>query len=138
MSECAELQALLTPVQDTDARLELLPNHIANALTRDEAVQRAVRRLLGSALQAVGVQRFLELVPLRVATALPPCGVAPGVDDDRVWILQLIRCVVCRARCQHVPHHVPHVKRTSRAVMHLIGCMVRCGAGNASASRGRA
>jgi hypothetical protein len=60
-------------------------------------VQQRIRALLGVALRSMGVARFLEVVPLHASTVPPPGGVAPGVDDDRLWLLRLLRCAACAA-----------------------------------------
>lgn len=73
-------------------RLEELSDAAAAAFTRDQLVQQRIRALLGVALRSMGVARFLEVVPLHASTVPPPCGVAPGVDDDRLWLLRLLRC----------------------------------------------
>ncbi len=82
--------------------LEELSDQAAAAFTRDQLVQQRIRSLLGTALRAMGVVRFLEVVPLRVATVPPPGGVFPGVDDDRLWILRLLRCAA-RLRVARAP-----------------------------------
>lgn len=91
VSNLVELQRLLTPPVDTRVRLEELSDAAAAAFTRDQLVQQRIRALLGVALRSMGVARFLEVVPLHASTVPPPGGVAPGVDDDRLWLLRLLR-----------------------------------------------
>ena len=72
-------------------------------------LQRMLWRILGSALRAVGVSAFLSMVPLAPgvppspaetaaaeaegnATGAPSTGaVSPGVADERVWVLRLLK-----------------------------------------------
>ena len=89
----AELYKVNEDTDDAAVRLEDIDEYAKKAITREQIIRRHIKSLLGAALRHMGLQRFLEIVPLKSPTSgtLATVSATAGVSDDRMWVLHLIR-----------------------------------------------
>jgi uncharacterized membrane protein YhaH (DUF805 family) len=94
-STSAELYKINAEAEDASLRLEDIDDEKARKISREQLIRKHVKGLLGAALRHMGLQRFTEVLPLKT----PGSASAPGISDDRLWILHIIRHNLRYTRC---------------------------------------
>lgn len=79
--------------------LEDIDEKASSKISRNQVIRRDIRGLVGVALRYMGLERFLAVVPLKtpessselVSTLSATVRLSPGVSDDKLWVLKVIR-----------------------------------------------
>ena len=90
-------------------RLEDIDDKTRVKKSRDQVIRRSIQGLAGAALRQMGLVNFLAVVPLKTSAmashvkagvglsqALSSVHLSPGVSDDKLWVLKVVR-YVCAA-----------------------------------------
>jgi hypothetical protein len=89
--------------------LEDIDDEKARKISREQLIRKHVKGLLGAALRHMGLKRFLEILPLKS----PSVTSTPGVSDDRLWVLHIIRHNLRYTRCS-LSHFVDDILGAAR------------------------